>query len=142
MARYRLSLGDRDDGGEVETDLRGLLYRYNVESTGLDDGQLLVVTVRDDDGAMVAGLFGWTWGGTCFVDLLHVVEEHRGEGLGSRLLTAAEEEGGRRGCAQVVLATHSFQAPEFYRARGYVERGRVADYPRGHAQIHLAKRLS
>ena len=141
MARYRISVGDRDNGGEVETGLRGLLYRFNVEATGIDDGDLLVITVRGDDDAMVAGLFGWTWGGTCFVDLLHVAEEHRGAGLGSRLLTAAEEEGSRRGCTQVVLATHSFQAPEFYRVRGYVEYGRIDDYPAGHAQIHLAKPL-
>ena len=141
MARYRITVGDRDDGGAVETELRGLLYRFNVEATGTDDGDLLVVTARDDDGSMVAGLFGWTWGGTCFVDLLHVAGDHRGTGLGSRLLAAAEQEGSRRGCRQVVLATHSFQAPEFYRARGYLEYGRIEGYPRGHAQIHLAKPL-
>jgi hypothetical protein len=41
----------------------------------------------------------------------------------------------------VVLATHSFQAPDFYQARGYVEYGRIEDYPLGHAQIHLVKTL-
>jgi len=142
VARYRLIVGDRDDGAAVETELRGLLYRFNVEATGIDDGDLLVATVRDDQGTLVAGLFGWSWGGTCFVDLLHVAAGHRGTGLGSRLLAAAEEEGARRGCAQVVLATHSFQAPDFYRARGYLEFGRVDGYPAGHAQIHLAKPLT
>jgi hypothetical protein len=41
----------------------------------------------------------------------------------------------------MVLATHTFQAPAFYAARGYVEVGRVADYPAGHAQVHLVKPL-
>lgn len=141
MARYLISLGDRDPGGEVETELRGLLYAFNAASTGIDDGALLVVRARDSADRLVAGLFGWTWGGTCFVDLLHVAEQHRGRGLGSRLLRTAEEEGVRRGCAQAVLATHSFQAPDFYRARGYEEYGRVEGYPAGHAQIHLVKRL-
>ena len=136
-----MSVGDRDEHGEVESGLRGLLYRFNVEATGLDDGELLVVTVRDEADVMVAGLFGWTWGGTCFVDLLHVDEEHRRTGLGSRLLAAAEEEGARRGCGQVVLATHTFQAPAFYQARGYREYGRVEGYPAGHAQVHLVKPL-
>jgi GNAT superfamily N-acetyltransferase len=141
VARYRIAVGDRDPRGEVETKLRGRLYRFNAEATGIDDGDLLVVTVRDAEGAMVAGLFGWTWGGTCFVDLLHVDEEHRGAGLGSRLLSTAEEEGARRGCGQVVLSTHSFQAPAFYLARGYQAYGRVEGYPAGHAQLHLVKAL-
>jgi GNAT superfamily N-acetyltransferase len=140
VARYRIVVADRDTDG-VETQLRASLYRFNVESTGIDDGDLLVITVLDESGAQVAGLFGWTWGGTCFVDLLHVVEEHRGTGLGSRLMQTAEEEAARRGCTQVVLATHSFQAPAFYLARGYEEYGRVEGYPAGHAHIHLAKRL-
>jgi GNAT superfamily N-acetyltransferase len=141
VARYRIAVGKRDPRGEVETELRGRLYRFHAEATGIDDGELLVVTARDDGGHLVAGLFGWTWGGTCFVDLLHVAEAHRGAGLGSRLLRAAEAEGVRRGCSQSVLATHSFQAPDFYRSRGYVEYGRIDGYPAGHAQIHLAKPL-
>ncbi|HTE74724.1 MAG TPA: GNAT family N-acetyltransferase [Actinomycetes bacterium] len=140
MSRYRLTVGDRDVAG-VETGLRAALYRFNVETTGLDDGDLLVVELLDDAGDRVAGLFGWTWGGTCFVDLLHVEAGHRGRGLGSRLLATAEEDARRRGCRQVVLATHTFQAPEFYAGRGYREVGRVEGYPAGHAQVHLVKQL-
>lgn len=141
MARVRLETGDRDDGGRVETELRRRLYAFNSRATGVDDGALLVVTARDDAERLVGGLFGWTWGGTAFVDLLFVDEDRRGTGLGSRLLADAEAEAVRRGCRQVLLATHTFQAPEFYAARGYTERGRFDDYPSGHAQVHLAKRL-
>ena len=141
VARYRIVVADRDTAG-VETELRGALYRFNVESTGIDDGALLVITARDDDGRRVAGLFGWTWGGTCFVDLLYVDEDQRGTGLGSALLASAEDEGVRRGCRQLVLATHTFQAPDFYAARGYREVGRVEAYPAGHAQVHLVKPLA
>ena len=140
MSRYRLTVGDRDVAG-VETGLRAALYRFNVETTGLDDGDLLVVELLDDAGDRVAGLFGWTWGGTGFVDLLHVEAGHRGRGIGSRLLATAEEEARRRGCRQVVLATHTFQAPDFYAGRGYREVGRIEGYPAGHAQVHLVKQL-
>ena len=142
VVRLRVETGDTDDDGEVETELRRRLHAFNVAATGIDDGALLVVTVRDDAGEMVAGLFGWTWGGTAFVDLLHVDEDRRGAGLGSRLLGEAEAEGRRRGCRQVVLATHTFQAPAFYAARGYTEYGRVDGYPAGHGQVHLVKRLT
>ena len=46
-----------------------------------------------------------------------------------------------RGCTQIVLSSHSFQAPEFYVRHGYVEYGRIEGYPHGHAQAHLVKDL-
>jgi hypothetical protein len=47
----------------------------------------------------------------------------------------------RRGCDQVALSTHSFQAPGFYVRFGYTECGRTPGYPREHDQIHLVKRF-
>jgi len=140
VSRLRLRVRDRDQSG-VEEELRRRLYSFNTERTGVDDGRLLVLDVCDDRGGLVAGVFGWTWGGTAFVDLLYVDEDRRGQGLGSRLLAAAEAEARDRGCQQVVLATHDFQAPRFYAGHGFVEVGRVADYPRGGYQVQLVKRL-
>ena len=76
-----------------------------------------------------------------YVEFQWVRADQRGSGLGTRVLAAAEEEVRRRGCEQVALSTHSFQAPRFYARRGYVECGRTPAYPRGHDQIHLVKRL-
>jgi GNAT superfamily N-acetyltransferase len=73
---------------------------------------------------------------------LFVDEDRRGAGLGSSLLAGAEEEARSRGCTQMLLATHTFQAPAFYAARGYQEQGRYADYPAGEAQVLLAKPLT
>jgi len=77
----------------------------------------------------VAGLTGWTWGGSGYVEVLWVRPGFRGKGLGGGLLAAAEAEGEARGRTQMVLSTHSFQAPHFYRRRGYLECGRFREYP-------------
>ena len=95
------------------------LYEFNVAATGHGDGRWLAIFVRDDAGRMVGGLHGWTWGGTGFVRTLWVHEERRGQGMGARLLAAAEREAVRRGCREMQLVTHSYQAPGFYRRRGY-----------------------
>ena len=117
------------------------IFRYNVAATGIDDGRLLSAFVRDGDGAIQAGVFGWTWGGCCEIRYLWVREDLRGQGIGTGLLRAAEEEAIRRGCRQVILDTHSFQAPEFYRRHGYKVVGIIEDYPEGHQKIYLAKPL-
>jgi len=82
-----------------------------------------------------------TWGGCGYVGLLWVRDDHRGHGLGARLLTAAEAEIRRRGCDRVAMSTHSFQAPDFYARFGYTECGRTPGYPHGHDEIHLVKYL-
>ena len=132
-------------GGE-DVDLHHLLdahiYAFNVEATGLDDGRGLSIRAEDGTGRLVAGLTGWTWGGCGYVDVLWVATEHRGQGIGTRLMDAAEEEASTRGCGLMALSTHTFQAPRFYLRRGYEETGRTLGYPVGHGQVHLRKTLS
>ena len=115
---------------------------FNAATTGYTDGGLLCIAVRDNAGDLSAGLFGWTWGGCGYIDLLWVRSDQRGSGLGTQLLATAEEEVARRGCDQVALSTHSFQAPGFYARFGYQECGRTPAYPHGHDYIHLVKRLA
>jgi ribosomal protein S18 acetylase RimI-like enzyme len=134
-----LVLGEDDEG--LAARLGDEIVAFNVEATGFDDGRDLRARVVDGQGELVAGLSGWTWGGTCFVDLLWVRADRRGRGLGTRLMDVAEQEAVARGCEQVVLVTHTFQAPGFYEQRGFVEAGRIEGYPLGHAQVQLVKVL-
>jgi GNAT superfamily N-acetyltransferase len=140
MGETALVVGDADSG--LRETLDAEINAFNAAVTGQADGRLLCVSARGDGGDLRAGLFGWTWGGCGYVELLWVREDHRGQGLGTRLLAAAEQEIRRRGCSQVALSTHSFQAPGFYARFGYRECGRTPSYPRGHDQIHLVKQLS
>jgi GNAT superfamily N-acetyltransferase len=134
-----ITVTDEDDGLSLE--LQERIYAFNVQATGLEDGRWLRAAVRDASGELVAGLWGWTWGGCGYIESLWVREDRRGAGLGRQLLAAAEDEARARGSTRMVLSSHSFQAPGFYRHFGYVEYGRVEDYPSGHAQIHLVKDL-
>ena len=131
------------DDSPNERDVRFLddqIYRYNVARTGIDDGRLLSIVLRDE-GGISAGLYGHTWGGVLEVKILWVREDLRGQGYGTRLLTMAEEEAIRRGCVQAILDTHSFQAPELYRRLGYEVYATLAEYPHGHSKHFLWKRL-
>jgi GNAT superfamily N-acetyltransferase len=131
----------RDTATEAEVAaLRDALFEYNFEATGYRDGKSLSCFLYDD-GDLVAGIDGFTWGGYARIDYLWVAEPRRGCGLGSRLLAAAETEARRRGCSTVVLDTHSFQAPGLYRARGYTEIGTTTGTPRGHTQTLFQKSL-
>jgi ribosomal protein S18 acetylase RimI-like enzyme len=117
------------------------LYEFNVTATGIDDGRALGVFVRHASGGIVGAAVGHTWGGTCELRQVWVAEAQRRAGLGRRLVAAAEAEATRRGCSQLVLVTHSFQAPEFYRKLGFEVVSELQDYPRGHSYLLLRKSL-
>jgi GNAT superfamily N-acetyltransferase len=121
--------------------LEDRLYEFNMRATGHTDGELYGIFLRDEQGAAIGGADGWTWGATCYVRHLFVPEALRGEGYGTRLMDMIETEAQKRGCALIVLESHDFQAPEFYRRRGFVATGSVEGYPRGHRNFTFVKRL-
>jgi len=121
--------------------LEARLYEFNAATTGIEDGRLLGVFLRDDCSNIVAGAAGHTWGETCELRQVWVAESARGSNVGRRMLAEAEAEALRRGCRQLILSTHSFQAPEFYRKLGFEVLAEVSDYPRGHSHLLLRKRL-
>ncbi|HMI94297.1 MAG TPA: GNAT family N-acetyltransferase [Polyangiales bacterium] len=117
------------------------LYEFNVEATRIADGRLLGVFLRDERDQIVAAATGHTWGEVCELRQVWIAEPQRGNGLGRRLIAAAETEAVARGCKRVILMTHSFQAPGFYRKLGFDVIAELPDYPRGHSQFWLRKRL-
>jgi ribosomal protein S18 acetylase RimI-like enzyme len=122
-------------------ELEDRIYAFNVAQTGIDDGRMLALVVRDAGGRCVAGALGHTWGGTCELKTVWVDEPLRRAGLGRALVLRAIAEAESRGCHQLLLATHSFQAPGFYAKLGFRELFRVSDYPSGHAEIFLLRSL-
>jgi len=135
----RLAIEDAPNEADVRF-VEERIDAYNVAVTGYDDYRPLAIFVRDSEGAIIAGLTGFTWGCALKVEFFWVHEDLRGQGYGSRLMDAAEREAVARGCRQAVLDTHSFQAP-FYPRLGYVRCGLAEDWPLGYQQIFFEKRL-
>lgn len=121
--------------------LEDRLYEFNSAATGITDGEWLAIFVRDESDRIVAGICGNTWGGCLEIRQFWVEEARRKQGLGTRLLGAAEQEARRRGCQQILLMTFTFQAPAFYATHGFEVVAVVDDHPRGHENLLLRKRL-
>ena len=66
MGDVAVALSDVDDG--LNERLDDEIYAFNAAATGLDDGRLLRVAAHGNDGELLAGLCGWTWGGCGYVE--------------------------------------------------------------------------
>lgn len=116
------------------------LVQFNVNATGVS-GRALIGIVREH-GAVIAGILGSTWGVASSIDVLWVHEAQRGRGLGTSLLRSAEVEARHRGAAWISVDTFGFQAPDFYRARGYHVVAELEAAPfTPHTQLFLRKQL-
>ena len=125
-----------------EIDLvRDSLMRFNRARVGDDGHTPLNLVEYDATGQVIAGLLGGTYWGWMYVDILWVREEHRGNGIGPKLLAEAEKEALRRGCHHVHLDTMSWQAPEFYKKHGYEVVGILPDIPNGNQKYMFVKTL-
>jgi ribosomal protein S18 acetylase RimI-like enzyme len=96
--------------------------------------------LHDAEGRLVGGLSGaiyWDW---LFVAALWVHGDHRAQGAGRALLTAAETHAAAAGCHSVWLDT--FQAGGFYEKLGYSIFGALEDYPKGQTRSFLRKRIA
>ncbi len=130
-----------EDNPELERLLSDRLYEFNVAATGFTDGRYLNAAILDDSGHTIAGLSGHTWGGCCEITRLWVQDSARDSGVGKALMAAAEKEARQRGCEQIVLSTHSFQAPGFYEKIGFEKLCAIPAYPKGYANVIYLKHL-
>jgi GNAT superfamily N-acetyltransferase len=96
---------------ELNAFLEDRIYELNIQCTGFADGKGFASVIKDEAETIVAAVNGHTWGGCCYVAHLWVHETKRRQGIGRALALAMEEEAKNRGCTQVLLLTHSFQAP-------------------------------
>ena len=132
----------RQPSESIRAELYDRLLAFNEAATGDAAYAPLAVVLEDTPGGgIIGGLWGETYYDWMFVELLFVPEARRGEGLGAKLLAAAEDVARERGCRHAWLDSYGFQAPQFYLKQGYEIFGTLPDYPRGVERVFLCKRL-
>lgn len=129
-----------DDSG-VGAEVRRGIREADPHDVGPRDYEPLALALRERDGTLRGGVYGatmWKW---LMIDGLWIAPDLRGQGLGARLLAAAEAVAIQRGCLGASLGTFDFQARAFYERQGYRAFGQLPDFPVGHSHFQLAKRF-
>src|SRR3954447_7835756 len=127
---------------EVFAAVRRGIREADPADVGPRDWQPVCFAVRDAEDAIVGGVYGatmWRW---LMIDGLWISTALRGQGLGSRVLDAAESLAISRGCTGSWLGTFDFQARRFYERHGYSVFAELPGFPAAHSHFHLSKRFS
>ena len=136
-ARFRVSLGSRDDADVIENGIRTYSEAYEPEYESVDFYKKLV----DKDGRFIAGVIADVdkdaYG---FVDALFVEEALRHQGLGTSLLKAAEDFTRENGASMILTSAGDWNV-DFFKKNGYLLRGELKDVPKGHSCYELYKMI-
>lgn len=119
----------------------GALAAFNERDVGPADRRPMAVVIRDESGAIVAGISGYTAWGWLYVQWLWVDETQRGRGLAGEMLEAAEGEARKRGCHSAYIDTFNPVALKAYLRQGYLQFGKLPDFPAGRTRTFLQKKL-
>ena len=107
---------------QVADNLRNPLTWFLIADAGGESvGMALSMPAREDAGA------GPLIPGACYLDLIYVLPDRWGEGIGGVLLDSVLDEARRRGYSRVQLSTHedNERSHRLYRSRGFVPAGRT-----------------
>lgn len=101
----------------------------------------LTALLPDESNHPVGYLEGISMQRRFYLSRLAVFENARGQGIGSALLSRAEEIARKRGDAEFVLDTWNFQAEDFYARQGYQVIGRLDNISKGAGKVWMSKKL-
>jgi GNAT superfamily N-acetyltransferase len=122
--------------------IRDGLGAYSVAVTGCEEYYPVSIFLRNANDEVLGGVLGEIWAQWLFVSHLWLAAPLRRHGYGRKLLLAAESYAVEKGCHSTYLTTFSFQARPFYEKLGYEVFAELDDYPPGHKNYFLKKRLA
>lgn len=132
---------ESDPGIEEIKFLEQQLLQFNCAGVDNYSYESFIVKAIDDSNSMTAGIHGQIGGGWLYIASLWVREGLRGQGVGKKLLSLAEERGVEEKCVGAYLYTYSFQSPGFYEKSGYEVFGTLEDFCGSHSKFYMKKRL-
>ena len=101
----------------------------------------IAVQIKNDQGDVVAGAAGRTFGDWLLINTLWVCDELRGQNIGSKILKEIEYAAKQRGCSKCLLDTLNFQAMPFYEKHGYKTQWIQENYPKTGCKYFMLKEL-
>ena len=130
-----------DDEEFIEEKLDTIENSIVPPEEGAED-ENLVFRITDNGENLIAGciveISSWKLAN---LDFLWVEEKYRKKGLGSALIREAEKAARDRDCYAMILGTFDFQARPLYERHGYSLCGIIRDFPKGHENYAMMKRL-
>lgn len=137
MTNPTITQGTNEEANYV----RKKLIEFNAKHVPNGTYEEINLCLKDDQDEIIAGLNSavcWNW---MEIDILWVDDDHRGQGLGKRLLQEAEQIARSKNCTFIKLNTFSFQAPEFYKKFGYEVMAIIENAPLGNKHYYYKKDL-
>ncbi|NJB84226.1 GNAT family N-acetyltransferase [Wenyingzhuangia aestuarii] len=128
---------------ELEETIVKMLVQYNSEKIDSSKyiNEPLEIIIKDDNNDILGGIYGRSIWGTLEIKTFVIKDNYRNQGIGSKLIKAAENEALKRKCNFISLDTFSFQAPGFYEKKGFEKIGTETNYPQSHDKYYYRKKL-
>ncbi len=104
---------------EVIDYLDNKIAEFNWANWEVNERKPIAIQIKNEQGEIIAGAAGRTFGYWLQLNTLWVADELRGQDIGSQILSAIEQAGKQRGCTKCILDTLNFQAMPFYQKHGY-----------------------
>ena len=135
-----MSFNNNPSDSEIQH-IKDELKLFNDRIVGDDNHKQINIIVKNDRDEIIGGLISGTYWEWLYIDRLWIHENYRNRGFGKSILKLAEDEAKNRGCNNVHLDTHDFQAVNFYKKQGYISRCELDNLPKGHTKYLMTKEL-
>ena len=114
---------------------------FNWKNWEVKERKPIAVKITNENGEVIGGAAGRTFGDWFLLDNLWVSESLRGKNFGSQLLEEIEDAAINRACKKALLDTLNFQAMPFYQQHGYSVEWTQEGYPRTGCKYFMVKTL-